>query len=153
MKKNDFNPQTEALELAEMDLKNIGKNGCCAFVFLWCLGIEPDNTIEAIRLVDEALKKGYIEKDCTVLWSKWGTALTGRNIDIEKVNITTISNIKERTPVFYSTKKIVNGILPAGHWVGVENGKIAYNPLKESNNVNNGKPLTLRKIIVKGMVK
>lgn len=146
MKKNDYYPQSLALELAAMELKNIGENACCAFVFLWCLGIEPDDPIECIRLVQEALKKGYIQKDCTVEWWKWGKALTGRGIEVEKVKITTISNIKERTPVWYS----INGV--SGHWVGVEKGKIAYNPLKESTNVKNGRPRELRKITVKGMV-
>lgn len=145
MKKNVY-PQDLSIELSKMELDNIGKNGCCAFVFLWCLGIEPDNPLESIRLVDEAIKKNYIMKDCTVKWYEWGKALTGRTIDVEKVKITTISNIKERTPVFYS----INGV--SGHWVGVENGKIAYNPIKDSINVKQGKPRELRKIIIKGMV-
>ena len=146
MKKNVY-PQDLAIELSKMELDNIGKNACCAFVFLWCLGIEPDNPLESIRLIDEAIKKNYIMKDCTVKWYDWGKALTGRTIDVEKVKITTISNIKERTPVFYS----INGV--SGHWVGVENGKIAYNPIKDSINVKQGKPRELRKIIVKGMIK
>lgn len=145
MKKNVY-PQDLAIELSKMELDNIGKNACCAFVFLWCLGIEPDNPLESIRLVDEAIKKNYIMKDCTVKWYDWGKALTGRTIDVEKVKITTISNIKERTPVFYS----INGV--SGHWVGVENGKIAYNPIKDSINVKQGKPRELRKIIIKGLV-
>lgn len=144
MKKNY--PQDLAQELSKMELSNIAKNGCCAFVFLWCLGIEPDNPLESIRLVDEAIKKNYIMKDCTVKWYDWGKALTGRTIDVEKVKITTISNIKDRTPVFYS----IDGT--SGHWVGVENGKIAYNPIENSINVKKGKPRELRKIIIKGLV-
>lgn len=144
MKKNY--PQDLAEELSKMDLANIAKNGCCAFVFLWCLGIEPDNPLESIRLIDEAIKKNYIMKDCTVKWYDWGKALTGRTIDVEKVKITTISNIKDRTPVFYS----IDGI--NGHWVGVENGKITYNPIENSINVKKGKPRELRKIIIKGLV-
>lgn len=141
-------PQDLAKELSNLELENISKNGCCAFVFLWCLGIEPKDDVEAIRLVNEALKKGYIMKDCTVIWSKWGSALTGRNIDVEFVDIKDIKKIKERTPVLYST----NPDGKNGHWVGVENGKIAFNPIKDSINVKLGKPVTSRKIIIKGMV-
>lgn len=140
-------PQELAKDYSGINFDVIAKYGCCAFVYLWCLGIEPDNDIEAIKLVQEAIDKNYIEKDCTVKWYDWGKALTGRTIDVEKVKITTISNIKERTPVWYS----INGV--DGHWVGVENGKIAFNPLKNSLNVKNGKPRQLRKIVVKGMVK
>lgn len=125
--------------------ENIYKNGCCAFVYLWCLGFEVDNS-EALRMVQKAIEKGWIYPDCTVDWIKWGKALTGRNIDIEKVNITTIANIKERTPVLYS----ING--KTGHWVGVENGKIIFNPLSYSKNVKEGRPISMRKIKIVGVV-
>ena len=52
------NPQKLAKELMKIKTIEIqSKNACCAYVFLWCLGIEPDD-IEAIKLVDEAIVKG-----------------------------------------------------------------------------------------------
>lgn len=143
------NPQKLAKELMKIKTIEIqSKNACCAYVFLWCLGIEPDD-MEAIKLVDEAIIKGYIEPDCTVLWAKWGAALTGRNIIIEKVTISTIKGIKERTPVWYT----IDG--KNGHWVGVQNGKIVFDPygIGLSENVRKGKPASMRRITVGGMVK
>lgn len=143
-------PQKLAKELLKLKTIEIqSKNACCAYVFLWCLGIEPDD-VEAIKLVDEAINKKWIDSDCTVWWSKWGAALTGRNIEIEKVkNLKTIRNIKERTPVWFS----IDGV--NGHWVGVQNGVVKFDPmgLGQSENVKKGKPMESRLIKIGGMVK
>jgi len=137
-------PQNTAERILKIkNLPIIKKNACCAFVFLWCLGIEPDDDLTAIELVDEAINKEYIYPDCTVTWWKWGKALTGRDITVEKIEITTIKRIKERSPVWYS----IDGV--SGHWVGVENGVIKFDPNKTSRNVALGKPRTMRKITIK----
>ena len=48
-------PQTVALDisrkLTKQRLETINKYGCCAFVLLWCLGIEPDDDFKAIETV------------------------------------------------------------------------------------------------------
>lgn len=143
-------PQNTAERIVK--LKNhidvIANYSCCALVYLWCLGIEPDDDITALELVDEAITKGYIEPDCTVIWGKWGTALTGRVIDVEFVDISTIKHIKERTPVKYTYG-------PNSHWVGVANGKIVFDPLgkNKSNCVKNGKPVSMRRLTVRGLKK
>ena len=122
-------------------LATIGKYGCCAFVLLWCLGIEPDN-MEAIELVNDMINAGVIEKDCTVHWVEAVKFLTGRDITVEFKNIKDILSIKDRTPVRYDYKG-------QGHWVGVEWGMIAFNPLKQSNCVDKGVPVTARIIKLK----
>lgn len=143
-------PQKLAQELSQIKTIEVqSHNACCAYVFLWCLGIEPDD-VEAIKLVDEAIRKNYIEPDCTVWWGKWGAALTGREILITKnENIKTIKDIKERTPVWYS-KDGKNG-----HWVGVQNGVIKFDPYGSgrSENVKNGKPMKSRTIKIGGLIK
>ena len=138
-------PQTLAREFCSIispaRLETIGKYGCCAFVLLWCLGIEPDN-MEAIELVNDMINAGVIEKDCTVHWMEAVKFLTGRDITVEFKNIKDILSIKDRTPVRYDYKG-------QGHWVGVERGMIAFNPLKQSNCVDKGVPVTARIIKLK----
>lgn len=138
-------PQTLAREFCSVispaRLETIGKSGCCAFVLLWCLGIEPDN-MEAIELVNDMINAGVIEKDCTVHWVEAVKFLTGRDITVEFKNIKDILSIKDRTPVRYDYKG-------QGHWVGVERGMIAFNPLKQSNCVDKGVPVTARIIKLK----
>lgn len=138
-------PQTLAREFCSVispaRLETIGKYGCCAFVLLWCLGIEPDN-MEAIELVNDMINAGVIEKDCTVHWVEAVKFLTGRDITVEFKNIKDILSIKDRTPVRYDYKG-------QGHWVGVERGMIAFNPLKQSNCVDKGVPVMARIIKLK----
>lgn len=141
-------PQTYAKNLLEdiSYVDTIAKNGCCAFVLLWCLGIEPDHDIEAVLIVARMIKAGAIDKNCKVKWPSAIKYLTGRgNVEITFENITTLKGIKDRTPVRYD----YNG---KSHWVGVENEKIAFNPLEYSTCVENGKPATMRKIKIKGVI-
>ncbi len=139
------NPQTLAIELNKdfpnPRLKAIGDYACCAFTLLWCLGIEPDD-ITAIQTVSDLMKDGALDNECTVYWADCIENLTGRKLKkLEKVPITSIKKIKNRTPVFYT----YNG---KGHWVGVENGRIAFNSLKESVCVSQGKPTEMRVIYI-----
>lgn len=135
-------PQSYAEKLYQQfptkKLKSIKDYGCCAFVLLWCLGYEPED-IEAILTLGRMIDKKVIDVDCTVYWSPAAEYVFGRKINVEKIAITTIKGIKERTPVMFT----YNG---KSHWVGVENGKIAFNPLENSVCVNKGKPVTCRKI-------
>ena len=110
-------------------------------MLLWCLGIEPDD-LEAIELVNDMINAGVIEKDCTVHWAEAVKFLTGREISVQFKDIKDILSIKDRTPVRYDYKG-------NGHWVGVERGMIAFNPLKQSNCVDKGRPVTARIIKLK----
>ena len=138
-------PQTLAIELNKTfpnkTLEAIGKWGCCAFVLLWCLGLEPED-VDAICIVNSLMKKGALDEECTVSWYKAIDILTGRKLkEFEKVKIKSIRSIKERTPVIYS----YNG---KGHFVGVENGKIGFNPLSHSECVEKGKPTEMRRLVI-----
>ena len=142
------NPQTLAIELNQMfpnkDMESIAKWGCCAFTLLWCLGIEPED-IDAIKTLHDLKKEGAIDKECTVYWVRAIECLTGRTLEsLEKVKIKSIKSIKKRTPVRF----VYNG---QGHWVGVENGKIAFNSLSRSNCVENGSPSEMRVLKIKGV--
>lgn len=135
-------PQTLAETLNKnfpnKELENIAKHACCAFTLMWCLGIEPEDDMEAIYTVKRMIDNKAIKKDCTVEWGKAVRYLTGRSMrEIIFQDIKVIKNIKERTPVRYD----LNG---KSHWVGVENGIVAFNPLKYSNCVINGRPVTAR---------
>ena len=139
-------PQTLAIELFNhfpcQNLKIIKDNSCCALVLMWCLGIEAED-IAAIETVDDLLKKGAVKEDCTVKWAECIKALSGRELEsIDFVDIKYIFHIKERTPVRYD----YNG---KSHWVGVENGKIAFNPLERSACVDMGKPAAMRVLHIK----
>lgn len=142
-------PQSLAAELYShfpaKNLKSIKEYGCCAFVLMWCLGIEPDDDAEAVMTVDSLIQAKALKEDCTVKWTEAIRRLTGREMRaVDFVNITSIIHIKDRCPVRYDH----NG---KSHWVGVENGKIAFNPLKRSVCVESGKPSTMRIIHIKGI--
>lgn len=142
-------PQSLAAELYShfpaKNLKSIKEYGCCAFVLMWCLGIEPDDDAEAVMTVDSLIQAKALKEDCTVKWAEAIRQLTDREMRaVDFVNITSILHIKDRCPVRYDH----NG---KSHWVGVENGKIAFNPLKRSVCVESGKPSTMRIIHIKGI--
>lgn len=141
---NQNHPQCIAERLAKIpnaNLQSIAKYGCCAFVLRWCLYIEGTE-IEEIESLNRMILAGAIGKDCTVKWEQAIEFLTGKKSKIEFVKINSIAHIKERTPVRYD----YNG---KSHWVGVENGKVAYNPLKQSVCVELGKPTESRVITLK----
>ena len=133
-------PQTKAEELSKsitpQRLEAISRYGCCAFVLLWCLGIEPDD-YQAIETVNDLIKAKAIEEDCTVKWVEAAEHLTGRKITVEFKDIKDLRGIKNRTPVRYDYKG-------KSHWVGVENGMIKFNPLVYSQCVDKGRQVTAR---------
>ena len=142
------NPQSLAEELFKHfpnpDLEIIKKNACCAFVLQWALGIEQDD-IDAIITVQNMRNKKVITPDCIVKWYEAVPYLCGRPLkEVKYSNITSIKGIKKRTIVLYAKEGNAKGV---GHWVGVENGKIKFNPLKYSVNVAEGKPVEMRELI------
>lgn len=138
-------PQTYCWEIRQKltpaRLETIYNYGCCAFVLLWCLGIEPED-FTAIELISDMIDAGVIEKDCTVHWAEACKFLTGRDISVEFKDIKILKGIKERTPVRYDYKG-------KSHWVGVERGMIAFNPLEYSQCVDKGRPVTARLLKLK----
>ena len=134
-------PQSLAEELYSIPLAEIADFGCCAFVLIWCLGLEMSD-IDAIKKVADGMKKGVLDLDCTVKWYEFASFLGCPIKSVEFKQICDIKGIKERTPVRYD----YNGKY---HWVGVENGKIAFNSLKNSVCVKYGKPTTAR-ILTRG---
>ena len=122
-------------------LDTIYKYGCCAFVLLWCLGIEPED-LAAIELISDMIDAGVIEKDCTVHWVEACRFLSGREMTVEFKDIKTLFGIKARTPVRFDYKG-------KSHWVGVERGMIAFNPLEYSLCVDKGRPVTARLLKIK----
>ena len=148
-------PQTLAeklyVQFPTLKLQSIKKYACCAFTFMWCMGIEPDDA-EAIILVGQMIDKGVIDSDCTVYWSKMARHLCGRDCSVEKPKITSIDKIKKRTPVYYvrEYRDDAGKKKKAGHWVGVENGKICFNSLENSLCVKEGKPVEARYLTFSG---
>ena len=141
-------PQTLAKELNKIfpnpDLKIIGDKACCAFVLQWVLGIEQDD-IEAIKTVQNMRLKRKIDTDCTVFWYEAVPYLIGRPLkEVRFKDITSIKNIKKRTLVLMAKEENKKGV---GHWVGVENGRIKFNPLDYSVNVAEGRPVEMRELI------
>ena len=143
-------PQTLAEELAKMfpntDLQKIADFACCVFVVMWCLYIEPED-IDAIKMVQNMRNKGIVSNDCVVYWYKIVPFLTGRELkSVEFVKINKLRGIKERTPVLMAKEGNAEGV---GHWVGVEEGNIRFNPKAYSVNVAEGKPVEMRKLVYK----
>lgn len=131
-------PQSTALELAD-NIKEIGKNGCLAMCYIFCAGIDPENEIEYLRIVNNAIKADILAKDCTVKDAeKFIQWLTGRKTSVSKKTIAGVDSIESPTPVRYRADG------KEGHWVVVENGKIVFNSLANSINVAKGKPVEAR---------
>ena len=142
-------PQSLAARLYQQfqteKLKAIKDYACCAFVLMWCLGIEPDEDGDAVVLVSKLMESGAIDKDCTVRWAPAVEQLTGRKLQsVDFVTTNRIWDIKGRTPVKYE----YNG---RGHWVGVENGQVAFNPMEYSVCVAKGKPVQKRVLRIEGV--
>lgn len=129
-------PQEIAKKISK-NIQIIADEGCLAFTYMWCLGLDPDNA-EAIELVSDAIDAGKITKKDGVLAEPFIAYLTGRKVTVTKANIESIKEIKKRTPVWYT----IDG--KTGHWVGVENGKIKFNSILNSKNVAQGKPRQIR---------
>lgn len=124
------NPQTRAI--------TIGKFGCLAMCYLYCMGICPESEGEMIKHVSTAMDKGLLDEECTVLnASKLLEYFTGKKWSVTKKEITDIDEIKEATPVRFT----YNG---NGHWVVVENGRIVFNSIADSVCVAKGHPTTAR---------
>lgn len=131
-------PQTTANEIKD-NIKAIAKDGCLALCYVYCAGIDEDNETEYLRIVSNGIKEGTIAKDCTVNDAgKFLFHLTGRKVTVLKRSVQNLSEIKNATPVRF----VAEGY--GGHWVVVENGKIVFNPLANSVNVNKGKPTEAR---------
>lgn len=129
------NPQTRALM--------IGKYGCLAMCYLYCMGIIPESEGEMIKHISTAMDKGLLDEECTVLnASALLQFFTGKNWHVEKKEIKDISRIKEPTPVryvYFDEKGKEHG-----HWVVVEDGKIVFNSIADSVCMKIGKPASAR---------
>ena len=135
------NPQTLAEELYKHfptpKLKAIKDYACCAFSLIYWLGIDCSD-VDAIMLVSDLMKHNALDPDCTVYWSECIKQLTGREMkSLEKVQIKDIKKIKERTIVKFS-----NG--GYSHWVGVEGGKVVFDPKGNSKTIAEGKPVLIK---------
>ena len=127
-------PQTFASEVAK-NIDAIGKYGCLAMCYLYCVGIR-DNALEYIRILSDCMNKGILDNECTVLdASKFLEYVTGKRYDVTKKQFNDLSKITEPYPVRY----VYNG---KGHWVVVQKGKIVFNSLINSQCVTKGKPDT-----------
>ena len=142
------NPQSLAEELYKHfpteKLKSIKNSACCIFTLFWYLDLDFNDT-EAIMTVSDLINSKALDPDCTVYWNACIKQLTGRElISLEKVKISNIKCIKEKTIVKFSKGKLC-------HWVGVENGKVVFNSLNYSNCVENGEPTECRILKISGV--
>lgn len=125
-------PQTFAAEVSK-NIDAIGKYGCLAMCYLYCVGIR-DNALEYIRILSDCMNKGLLDKESFVNSApQYLEYVTGKRFDVIKKQFNDLSKIKEPCPVRYA----YNG---KKHWVVVENGKIVFNPLLNSQCVTKGKP-------------
>lgn len=133
--------QTEAERFAKAfpeckRLLTISKYMCCASVALWIMGIDEK---EHISIISDEFGKS-LDEECTVYWNEFFERVAGRKINVEFKDIKKESDLKQikgRIAVRFD----YNG---HSHWVGYENGKLAYNSLAYSNCVEKGKPATAR---------
>lgn len=107
--------------------------------YIYCASIDETNETRYFCLINEAIKNGTLDKDCTVKNAdKFLYSLTGRKAVVLKKDIDALDEIKEPAPVRF----VAEGY--GGHWVVVKDGKIIFNPLASSINVDKGKPVEAR---------
>lgn len=132
--------QSDALELYkrfhDTRLKAIADYGCCAFVALWIMGIEGG--VGNICLLADEIGKG-LDADCTVYWAQFFKNICGREIAVEFKTIKSITELNG-----YGRVAVRFDYNEKSHWVGVENGVLAYNSLAHSVCVEKGKPTQAR---------
>lgn len=115
----------------------IGAGGCLFFCYLYCSGAYTSES-DALKKAAEAIENGTIEKDCTVSHpERIFYENAGRRVRILRKKISSLDEIKEKTPVNF-----VNGNF--NHWVVVENGKVVFNSIEKSVCVAKGKPTEAR---------
>lgn len=137
-----IHPQFYAKQLKK-NIDAISENACCAFVCMWCCGIEPDDSA-AVSIIHNSIENNVIGKDCLVLWKPFILSLTGREVEVEFKKLTREDYfaIKDRTPVLF------RWVEPDGtvheHWVGVENGQVQFDPFGSSLSVMYGAPVEAR---------
>lgn len=134
-------PQTDIINI-EKKISNIKKYGCCAFCTLWALGYDAISNDEAIKLLIRGIETGALEEDCTVNWKQFAKLITNENYDVEMLDL--INQTKDELKN-YQGRIIVrfdNG--NNYHWVGYENGKLAFNSLNYSYCVEYGRPTKIR---------
>lgn len=132
-------PQKLANELLKINnLQTIADYSCTALCVLWYLGLDLSDS-DAINIVNDAINLKKIDSDCTVTWIPYIQWLTGRTCSIDFKDIKSLSEIKEKAIVKFSHNN-------RSHWVGVENGKVVFDPLGLGNSVcvAKGKPVTAR---------
>jgi hypothetical protein len=102
--------------------------------YLYCVGIR-DNALEYIRILSDCMNKGILDNECTVLnASRFLEYVTGKRYDVTKEQFNDLKKVK-----CYPVRYVYNG---RGHWVVVDNGKIVFNSLINSQCVTKGKPDT-----------
>lgn len=123
-------PQTFAQEVGK-NMEMIGKYGCLAMCYLYCMGIH--DTVEMIRIVSDCMDKGILDNECTVTDArKYLQYVTGKNYDVEKKQFNDMKKVN-----CYPVRYTYNG---KGHWVVVENGRVVFNSLINSLCVTKGAP-------------
>lgn len=130
--------QTKTTEFALAASKVFTPNLCLYYCYLYCVGIEFENEGQALYEADRKRRQKILDNDGTVLDAvKLLSNITGRKVNVTKKEVSSISEIKEKTPVRFD----YNG---KSHWVVVANGEIVFNSIENSVCVKNGKPTTAR---------
>lgn len=128
-------------------INTIGKYGCLMFCYMYCCGIDPDNTAEYFKIASDAIDAGVdisgVAEDCTVMnaekFIKW---LTGRDVRVYKKVVANIVYIDKLTPVrFYYINEEAKRI---DHFVVVEGGMVVFDPILDSRSVAIGRPDSAR---------
>lgn len=124
----------------------MNKYACLALCYAWIVYHDIMISGEALDIfmtkqIMGAQSAGYLDEEFTVKdaaeYLHYLCPL--EQFEVTKKNINSLSEIKEATPVRYD----YNG---HSHWVVVENRKIVWNSLADSQCVRYGKPTTAREI-------
>lgn len=120
-------------------IQKFNNNSCLFLCYLYAVGLEPDSIPDLLSYFSKAFEKKYIDDECYVKDAEGLIrALTGQKVRVQKVDVKDIKSIVNPAPVWYSIDNVT------GHFVVVANGKIVFNPLEKSINVEKGKPITAR---------
>ncbi len=119
----------------ELD-RQIKKNGCYFMSILFLAGqksCQSYHTEDITRIKNEAIKKGYLRKDCFVKDPEGIFLLAGLPVQYTNTHEPPSRKVEsdELEILYYRWKD-------AGHFVAGENGEVAYDPMGMSNSVQLG---------------
>ena len=121
----------------------LGEEGCYFLSLLWIAENELGRGLDALAVFEEARRNGWAGEDCYMANpAAMMTALLGKTCTIRKSWDFSEALLPNERDIWLYKRETTGKTYY--HFVAVADGKVAYDPLGESNTVKHGKPQSRR---------